>query len=189
MTPMVGTDRIKLDTIFAALAVLLSVLAVVTGNPTPPHMRPSCIQIRLACSVDGSWEDRALFHNHRGHSHRRPILDAPRAGPRAARLQQLTDNFAFVGYGYAKGSVLTDPSLPQDRQESAQLVRHRLCLANARESLVFAGARQRDKAQQPGIQGVDLRSELRMAAIHREGVLREVVGADREEIGFFGENF
>jgi hypothetical protein len=58
MTPMVGTDRIKLDTIFAALAVLLSVLAVVTGNPRPPHMRPSCIQIRLACSVDGSWESR-----------------------------------------------------------------------------------------------------------------------------------
>ena len=95
MTLMVGTDRIKLDTIFAALAVLLSVLAVVTGNPTPPHMRPSCIQIRLACSVDGSWEDRALFHNHRGHSHRRPILDAPRAGPRAARLQQLTDRPQF----------------------------------------------------------------------------------------------
>jgi len=34
---------------------------------------------------------------------------------------------------------------------------------------------------------IDARRELRVATIHRERVLREVVGADREEIDFGGE--
>ena len=46
----------------------------------------------------------------------------------------------------------------------------------------------RDEAQHRGIQRIDLRRELRVAAIHRERVLREVVGADGEEIGFGGES-
>ena len=46
----------------------------------------------------------------------------------------------------------------------------------------------RDETEQPGIQGINLRGELRMAAIHREGVLGEIVGADRKEICLLGED-
>ena len=47
---------------------------------------------------------------------------------------------------------------------------------------------QRDQAKQAGIQGINLGSELGMTAIHREGILSEIVGADREEIRFLSKN-
>ena len=45
----------------------------------------------------------------------------------------------------------------------------------------------RDQMQHGGIQAVDLRREFRMAAIHGERVLREIVGADGEEVRFVRE--
>jgi hypothetical protein len=45
----------------------------------------------------------------------------------------------------------------------------------------------RDQPQHRGVQRIDLRRELRMAAIHRERVLREVVGADGEEVRLGGK--
>ena len=47
---------------------------------------------------------------------------------------------------------------------------------------------QSDQAEQAGIQGINLRGELRMPAIHRERVLGEIVGADGEEIRFLGKD-
>ena len=62
--------------------------------------------------------------------------------------------------------------------------------ANSGESVVFARAVncQRDEAKQPGVEGINLGSELGVAAIHRKGVLGEIVRANREEIRFLGKN-
>ena len=64
--------------------------------------------------------------------------------------------------------------------------------AAANAGMAFMGVRAfdglGDEAQDGGIQGIDFRRELWMAAIHGERVLREVVGADGEEVGFRGES-
>ena len=52
-----------------------------------------------------------------------------------------------------------------------------------------AGRRLGDQAQNGRIQPVNLRRELRMAAIHGQDVLRQVIGADGEELRFAGELF
>ena len=49
------------------------------------------------------------------------------------------------------------------------------------------GRGRRDQAQHRRMQRVELAGQLRMRAIHRERVLRKVVGADRQEIGLGGE--
>ena len=50
-----------------------------------------------------------------------------------------------------------------------------------------AGNAQRDEAQHGRVQRIDLRGELRMASIHRERVLGQVVGADREKVRLPGK--
>jgi hypothetical protein len=111
------TDRIRPHTIFTALTVLLGVACFVVTPRSHAAARASRrIQIRSICLVHDSWQDRALFHNDSGHSHRRSLLDARAQDlePRAYSNSPTGLSFAIVGYGYAKGSVLTDPSLPLD---------------------------------------------------------------------------
>ena len=61
--------------------------------------------------------------------------------------------------------------------------------ANTRPSPVRVSARhaERDEAQHRRIQRIHLRRELRMAPIHRQRVLREVIGADGEKVRLPGK--
>ena len=45
-----------------------------------------------------------------------------------------------------------------------------------------------DQPQYGGMQPVDLRCELRITAVHRQRILRQVVGPGREEVGCRGED-
>ena len=82
---------------------------------------------------------------------------------------------------------LVDAEADQQRERPAGRTR---CHRRPRPSLPAACAPRtacRDQPEHRRVQPVDLRGELRVPAVHRERVLREVVGADGEEVDLGGE--
>ena len=66
----------------------------------------------------------------------------------------------------------SEPSPPQTADPAGRVARLR---------------RRGDQAQHGGMQGVELAGQLRVAAVHGQRVLGQVVGADGEEVGLRGE--
>jgi hypothetical protein len=110
-----GMDRIKLNTIFIALVVLLRACC---GDCAIPRCRTCAEFFRFASTVALMVVGRIVRCFTTTAVTLIVVLcltlRAQELEPRAYSNSPTGLNFAIVGYGNAKGSVLTDPSLPLD---------------------------------------------------------------------------
>ena len=113
---------------------------------------------------------------------------APRAFPaRSLATDDVDAPHRFLDPRHRRGRDAELPHAESEEHRHGALVARELAAHGDEEVVSRRRARRGDQREHPGIQRVGQRGQLVVAALGRQRVLGEVVGADREEVDVRGE--